>query len=123
MEKVLVLEDRFVNLKLIKYSLERFCYKVIAATNGLSGAERAMKLKPFFIIIDINLPTHDGILAINKIRSIIGFENIPIISITSNAILGNREKAMQAGCIGYFEKPIDPITIMDEIHKLFGINL
>lgn len=118
MKKVLVVEDDIDNLALITYALERGGYEVIAAQTGEIGLELAIKEKPYFIIMDISLPGIDGLETARRIRQSKIDHNIPIIAITSFAMKGDMEKAINAGCNAYFEKPIDPLTIVDEIHKI-----
>ena len=118
MKKVLVIEDNSDNLRLITYALRRSGYEVIAANTGLRGVELAVAERPAFIIMDINLPDIDGLEATRRIRQSGVNGTIPIIAITSNAMAGDMDRALNAGCTGYFEKPIDPLTIIDKIHKL-----
>lgn len=122
MNKVLVIEDNRDNLKLITYALNRAGYEVISAETGEDGVELALQEMPFFIIVDINLPGIDGIETTRRIRNSDIHDTIPIIAITSYAMLGDREKIMEAGCNGYFEKPIDPLTIMDKIHEVIKVQ-
>ena len=121
MKTVLVVEDNKDNLQIITYALQRADYEVIAAETGEKGVELAIARRPFFIIMDINLPGIDGIEATRQIRLSEVDGSIPIIAITSYAMLGDREKMLAAGCNGYFEKPFDPLTIVAQIHKLIGI--
>jgi CheY-like chemotaxis protein len=120
MKKVLVIEDNKDNLLLITLALKQHGYEVISSLSGEEGVEAALRERPLFIIMDINLPGIDGIEATKRIRESEIQSSIPIIAITSYAMLGDRERIMEAGCDGYFEKPIDPITIMDKIHKVIG---
>lgn len=120
MKKVLVVEDNSDNLRLITYSLRRSGYEVIAADTGLRGVELAIAERPVFIIMDINLPDIDGLEATRRIRHSGADGTIPIIAITSNAMTGDMDLVLAAGCSGYFEKPIDPLTIMDKIHALLA---
>lgn len=122
MEKVLVIEDNLDNLRLISYSLKRAGYEVIHAQSGEEGIEMAKREKPFFIIMDINLPGIDGLETTMKIKEIEEIRNIPIIAITSFAMVGDREKIISAGCNGYFEKPIDPLKIVESIHRILKIS-
>jgi len=118
MKSVLVIEDDRDNMKLISYALQRSHYKVFWAESGEKGLNLAFKEKPFFIIIDINLPGMNGLEVARKIRSSQTIGEIPLIALTSSALVGDRERIMQAGFNGYFEKPIDPLTIMEKIHEL-----
>ncbi|MDA8429764.1 MAG: response regulator [Geobacteraceae bacterium] len=120
MKKVLVIEDNSDNLRLITYALQRYGYEVIAAETGLRGVELAIAERPAFILMDINLPDIDGLEATRRIRTSGADGTIPIIAITSNAMAGDMDQSLAAGCTGYFEKPIDPLTIMDKIHDLLG---
>jgi CheY-like chemotaxis protein len=118
MKKVLVVEDNPDNMRLITYALERSGYKAIPAETGEEGVELAIRERPYFIIMDINLPGIDGLEAIRRIRASEADVDIPIIAITSFAMYGDRNKALEAGCIAYFEKPIDPLTIVEKIHEV-----
>jgi len=122
MKKVLVIEDNEDNLRLITYAIQRSGYEVIAAVTGEEGVGLALRERPFFIIVDINLPGMDGLEVTKRIRNSDIDSNIPIIAITSHAMLGDRERIMAVGCNGYFEKPIDPLTIMDKIHEIIGLE-
>jgi CheY-like chemotaxis protein len=122
MKTALVIEDNADNLRLIKYALERAGYSVISACTGEEGIELAMRERPFFIIMDINLPGIDGIETTIRMRNSEIDGDIPIIAMTSYAMLGDRDRIMKAGCTGYIEKPIDPITIMDRIHEIIGAS-
>ncbi len=118
MKKVLVVEDNKDNLDLITYALTRAGYEVMAAGTGEEGVDMAIKERPFFILMDINLPGIDGIEATRRIRNSDADGHIPIIAITSYAMRGDMEKILAAGCNGYFEKPIDPLTIVGQITNL-----
>lgn len=122
MKKVLVIEDNKDNLNLISYALKRNGYEVIAADTGEQGVELALRELPFFILMDINLPGIDGLEATRRIRNSVIGDTIPIIAITSYAMLGDRDKMLNAGCNGYFEKPIDPLTIVENIHRTIGVK-
>ena len=121
MRKVLVIEDNQDNLRIVNYALKRAGYDVIAAVSGEEGYEMAVRERPFFILMDINLPGMDGIETTNRIRNSGVDGSIPIIAITSYAMTGDRERIMAAGCNGYIEKPIDPITIVEQIHRIIGL--
>ena len=122
MKKVLVVEDNKDNLKLIAYALKKHEYEIITAVTGEQGVDLALRERPFFILMDINLPGIDGLEATRRIRSSAIGDTIPIIAITSYAMLGDREKMLNAGCNGYFEKPIDPLTIVENIHRTIGMR-
>jgi CheY-like chemotaxis protein len=95
---------------------------VIAAETGELGVELAISEHPLFILMDINLPGIDGFEATKRIRQSKANGHIPIIAITSYAMAGDMDRIMASGCTGYFEKPIDPLTIVDNIHRIIGIR-
>ena len=80
----------------------------------------ALSERPDFILMDINLPGIDGLEATRRIRASEANGSIPIIAITSYAMRGDMEQILAVGCNGYFEKPIDPLRIMDDIHAILG---
>lgn len=121
-KKVLVIEDNPDNLRLTTYVLERAGYEVLPAVTGEEGVETAIRERPFFIIMDIQLPGINGLEATRRIRSSPANGDIPIIALTSFAQRGDREKSLAAGCSGYIEKPIDPLTIIDHIHRIVGVT-
>jgi len=118
MKTVLLVEDNADNSRLITYALHRCGYEVITAETGMKGVEMAIAERPAFIIMDINLPDIDGLETTRRIRRSSANGDIPISAITSYAMAGDMDKILSAGCSGYFEKPIDPLTIMDQIHAL-----
>ncbi|MBA3015854.1 MAG: response regulator [Proteobacteria bacterium] len=120
MNPVLVIEDNIDNLLLITYALKNAGYSVISAETGEAGVELARQERPYFILMDINLPGIDGTEATRRIRISEINDTIPIIAITSFALQGDREKILAAGCNGYFEKPIDPNTIVDQIQAILS---
>ena len=119
MKRVLVVEDNETNLYLIRFILQKSGHKVIEAKDGASGVELAVKEKPDLVIMDIQLPDIDGLEVTKRIRASEADGDIPIIALTSYAMMGDREKALAAGCTGYIEKPINPETFMTELEKYF----
>lgn len=117
MKRILVVEDNEKNMYLISFILKKKGYEVIEATTGEQGVELAIRDKPDLILMDIQLTDMDGLEATKRIRASEADGEIPIIALTSHAMVGDRKKALAAGCTGYIEKPIDPETFMAEIEK------
>ena len=122
MKRVLVVEDNENNMKLISLILEKHGYEPIQAFTGEGGVEKAAEEIPDIILMDIQLPDISGIEAVKRIRMMDSMQEIPIIAITSYAMSGDREKIMGVGCDGYFEKPIDPMTIIEDIEKIVELR-
>ena len=116
---VLLIEDNEQNAYLVKVLLEPHGYKVVAAGDGSRGLELAQTIRPDLILLDIQLPTMDGYAVAQRLRGIETLLDVPIIAVTSYAMVGDREKALEAGCTGYIEKPINPETFVTEVER-FG---
>lgn len=117
MKKVLVIEDNEKNLYLMKFILEKMGHRAIEARDGAAGVKLAADEKPDLILMDIQLPVMDGYEATRRIRAREDTKDIPIIAITSYAMVGDKEKTLAAGCTAYVEKPIDPDNFIKELEK------
>lgn len=114
---ILIIEDNEQNLYLLRFILEKQGFQVFAATEGERGIELAASLKPDLILLDIQLPVMDGYTVARLLRTTADLENVPIIAVTSYAMAGDREKALEAGCTGYIEKPINPDTFVHQVEQ------
>ncbi|MEN6423249.1 MAG: response regulator [Smithella sp.] len=112
---ILVIEDNEQNLYLVRFILEKSGYQVHAAMDGQAGIDMANELKPDLILLDIQLPVMDGYAVAQNLRANPQLSSTPIVAVTSHAMVGDRDKAMQVGCNGYIEKPINPDTFMAEV--------
>jgi two-component system, cell cycle response regulator DivK len=106
---ILCIEDNPDNMILLRRVLESRGYSLIEARNGLDGLAKAEKEEIDLVLLDINLPDIDGYEVAKRLR---GSENpnvavVPIIAITANALKGDAEKALNAGCNLYMSKPIN----------------
>jgi len=118
---VLLIEDNEQNRYLATFLLEHRGFKVVSAASGLEGIKLAQSLKPDIILLDIQLPGMDGYVVAQHLRQVSFLQQVPIIAVTSYAMVGDREKALAAGCDGYLEKPIDPETFGDQIEEYLGV--
>jgi two-component system, cell cycle response regulator DivK len=114
---ILIIEDNEQNLYLATFLLEHQGMTIFAARSGSEGIEMALKIRPNLIILDIQLPEMDGYTVAGELRNIPALKNVPIVAVTSYAMVGDRERALAAGCNGYIEKPINPDTFTSEINK------
>lgn len=115
--KILYIDDNEQSLYLVTFLLEAKGYEVIQARDGKEGIEAAARARPDLILLDIQLPSMDGYAVARNLRSDPKLAEIPIVAVTSFAMSGDREKALEAGCIGYIEKPINPETFPKEIQE------
>jgi two-component system cell cycle response regulator DivK len=107
---ILYIEDNPDNLTLVKRVLESRGYTLLSSMTGLEGVATAEKEEIDLILLDINLPDIDGYevarrLRANSVKHALAY--LPIIAITANALKGDAEKALAAGCDVYMSKPIN----------------
>lgn len=116
-KKILYIEDNEQNMYLISFLLEKHGYTVIPATDGQEGIDIAVLEKPDLILLDIQLPRMDGYTVARNLRAKPDIAEIPIVAVTSYAMAGDRDKAFEAGCNGYIEKPINPDTFIQQLEQ------
>jgi two-component system cell cycle response regulator DivK len=113
----LYIEDHFDNRVLVRRILlaSDYNFEVVEADNAPDGIRMAEANPPDIILMDVSMPGMDGLTATQKIRGIKALENIPIVAITANAMDGDKERTLKAGCDGYIRKPIDVDKLPDEV--------
>jgi CheY-like chemotaxis protein len=106
---VLYIEDNPDNMRLVQRALESRGYQLFQAVKGEDGVRVAECEEVDLILLDINLPDIDGYEVARRIRSSskTSLLHVPIIAITANALKGDAEKALDAGCDVYMSKPIN----------------
>lgn len=115
--RILLIEDNEQNRYLLTFLLEQHGHEVVQAISGAIGLELAAKISPDLILLDIQLPGMDGYAVAEALKSDSRLRSIPIIAVTSYAMVGDREKAMASGAEGYIEKPINPDTFVTEVER------
>jgi len=114
-DRILIIEDNEQNLYLMRFLLEKSGFAVIGAEEGRKGIELALRCKPLAILLDIQLPEMDGYAVAAELKHHGDLDQVPIIAVTSYAMVGDRERILAAGATGYIEKPINPETFVAEI--------
>jgi two-component system, cell cycle response regulator DivK len=114
---ILIIEDNEQNLYLSTFLLEQGGFEVVAARSGPEGIALANRIQPDLILLDIQLPQMDGYTVARKLKQNPALKDVPVVAVTSYAMVGDRERTLQAGCSGYIEKPINPDTFKNEIDK------
>ena len=115
---VLLIEDNAQNRYLTTFLLEARGFDVVPAVDGPRALALAQTLVPMLILLDVQLPGMDGHAVARALRQIAALDAVPIVAVTSYAMVGDREKALAAGCNGYIEKPIDPDTFVTELERI-----
>lgn len=117
MPHVLYIDDEPTNRLLVKRILVAEGFKVDEADNAHDGIQLASDNPPDLILMDISMPDMDGLEATQRLRDISTLAHITVIALTANAMTGDRERFLAAGCDGYISKPIDVDTFVDEISQ------
>lgn len=107
MARVLVVEDNDVNLALMQYLLTAFGHEVVAARDGEEGLQRLREVRPDVVICDIEMPRMDGVAFATAVRADPAAASIPLLAVTSSAMVGDRDRFISAGFDDYAAKPID----------------
>lgn len=118
--RVLVIEDNRDNRTLITDVLQSLDYEVLQAVDGESGVELARRERPDIILMDLSLPKLDGWAATSILKADSNLRSIPIIALTAHAMVGDRERALAAGCNDYISKPINLQLLADKLTKYLG---
>ena len=113
--KILVVEDNDNNRYLASLLLRKAGHEVIEASDGAAAIDLVAKERPDAVLMDIMMPKMDGYEAARRIRATPGLEEVVLIAVTSYAMPGDRQKALQAGFGGYIEKPIVTNTFASQI--------
>ena len=113
--KILVIEDNEQNMYLTTFILEKRGHQVFQARAGEEGIRSAGELVPELILLDIQLPGMDGYTVARALRNNPVLVEVPIVAVTSYAMVGDRERVLAAGCTGYIEKPINPETFVGQV--------
>ncbi len=121
MKKVLIVEDNENNLYLMRFIITKLGHLVIEARDGAAGVKLAKKNRPDLILMDIQLPVLDGYAATRLIRQDEALRDVPIIAVTSFAMAGDKEKALEAGCTAYVEKPIQPASFIAVLERYLSL--
>lgn len=115
MKRILVVEDHPDNMALVTTILTRFGYQVLQAGDAEVGLEQARSQAPDLILMDMQLPGMDGMQATRLLKGDPTTQRIPVVALTAQAMRGDEERFLQAGCDGYLAKPIDYKSLLAEV--------
>jgi two-component system, cell cycle response regulator DivK len=116
-KRILYIEDNFQNKRLVRKILAARGFEVLEAEDGLTGVEMATNELPDLILMDISLPGIDGVEATQRLKAQPGTTAIPVIALTANAMRGDRERFIAAGCDEYLPKPISTADLLAMINR------
>ena len=116
--KILYVEDNQDNIYVLEHRLKRQGHTVVIACDGASGVQFAAIERPDVILMDLSLPVLDGWEATRQLKAAPQTRHIPVIALTANAMTGDREKALAAGCDDFDTKPIVMARLLEKIRAL-----
>src|SRR5262245_14582788 len=116
--KILYVEDNDDNVYMLKNRLTRAGFTVVVATDRAHGIVMATTEKPDLILMDLTLPDIDGEEVTRRLKAAPATKHIPVIALTANAMSGDREKAIAAGCDDFDTKPVEMIRLLEKIAAL-----
>jgi CheY-like chemotaxis protein len=118
--KILLVEDNLINQKITLLTLKSLVHSIDTASNGKEALDRFGTTYFDLILMDIQMPVMSGLVAAEKIRALESTTNshVPIIAITANAMIGDKEKCLSAGIDDYISKPFQPAALIDKIKKI-----
>ncbi|MFI5296111.1 MAG: response regulator [Thermodesulfovibrionales bacterium] len=114
-QKILVVDDNRDNRELVVKVLKNRGYDMVEAVDGEDALRKAQDERPGLILMDISLPKMDGYEVIRRLKSQEEYRDIPIVALTAHVMKGDKERAMNAGCIGFIPKPIDIRELPEQI--------
>jgi len=119
-ERILIVEDNEINMKLIKAILGKRGYLLVEAKDGEEALQAVVREKPDLVLMDIQIPKVDGLEVTRRIRGMEEISQTVIIALTAHAMEGDKEKILDAGCDGYIAKPIDTRTFPLEVEAILA---
>ncbi len=119
---ILVVEDNKLNMKLVRGLIKIGKYRMLEANDAELGIQLIREQQPDLVLMDIQLPGMDGLSATKIIKEDPSLKDIPIVALTSYAMQGDEEKALEAGCSGYIAKPIDTRKFLETISQYLKDN-
>ena len=117
---ILYVEDNPDNRMLVRRILLSEDYGLLEAQNAAQALEVLKDAHPDLILMDINMPDMDGYTLTSRIKTMPGFERVPIIALTANVMRGDKEKTLEAGCDGYIQKPLDIDQLLREVERFLS---
>lgn len=116
-EAILVIDDNPASLKLARVLLAVAGYEVHTATDAEEALRAVQSFKPRLILMDLQLPGMDGLELTRRLKADEATREAPIVALSAYAMLGDEQRALEAGCDGYLSKPIDTRTLPDLVAR------
>jgi CheY-like chemotaxis protein len=119
-KKILIIEDNLLNLELATDLLEANGFSVSSAQTAEEGLRMARENLPDLVLMDFSLPGMDGLTATKNLKANPATRHLAVVGLTANAMKGDEELALAAGCDGYLTKPIDTRMFIAAVTKFIA---
>jgi len=120
---ILYVEDNFENKLFVRRVIESMGHEMVEAETGLDSLMLAAERTPDLILMDVNIPGMDGLETTVKFKQNPKLRHIPIIALTANAMKGDKERCLEAGCDGYMQKPVGVSDLRRQIQQYSKENV
>ena len=121
--KVLIVEDEPVQIKVLTVGLAAEGFDVAVARDGVQAVAMVRKEQPHVVLLDIGLPGGDGYVVITRLKAMSHHRGLPIIAVSARAADTNRRRMLELGADDYFEKPVSLPLLVDRIKGLLGLSI
>lgn len=112
---ILYIEDNYHNRRIVRKILSAQGYVLEEAEDGKSGLQMVRDLHPALVLLDISLPGMDGIEVVGHLKADIDLSAIPVVALTASAMVGDRERFLNAGCDDYLSKPVRAADLLAKV--------
>lgn len=119
---ILYVEDNFENKLFVRRVIESMGHEMVEAETGLESLEIAVERIPDLVLMDVNIPGMDGLETTTLMKKNPRLSHIPVIALTANAMKGDKERCLAAGCDGYMQKPVGVSDLRREIARYAVLN-
>ena len=116
---ILLIEDDADNRHLVRFMLEQEGYEVIEAFDGRDGLEKAKKIMPDLVLLDMSIPEIDGWKLASQLKKDEITHSLCVVALTGHTMAGDRQRALDAGCDGYISKPLDVHRFASQVLAFF----
>jgi len=120
--KILYVEDNFENKLFVRRVIESMGHVMIEAETELDSLKLAAEKRPDLVLMDVNIPGMDGLETTVKFKQDPTLAEIPIVALTANAMKGDKERCLAAGCDGYMQKPVGVSDLKRQIERYINNN-
>lgn len=119
-KKILLVDDANTARLMVKMILRQSGFDIVTANDGVEAVEQVEKEQPDLVLMDVIMPRMNGFEAVKEIRAMNGFQDVPIIMVTTRGEEENVRRGFEYGCSDYLTKPINNVELLAKIYSFLG---